>query len=122
MTWIDVVALASELPGVEQSTAYGAPALKVGGKLIACQPANLQTRDGGRVVVLFDVELDERATLVEAEPELFFFNDHFRNYPAVLVRLPDADPERLRPYLERSWRLRAPKRLVRARDAESRGA
>lgn len=116
MTWEDVVALASELPGVEESTAYGAPALKVRGKLIACQPANAATRDGGRVAVLFNVGLDERAALIEAEPELFFSNDHFRDYPAVLVRLPNAAPDRLRPYLERSWRLRAPKRLVRARD------
>ena len=60
MTWTDVVALAAELPGVEQSTSYGAPALKVGGKLIACQPANVRTRDDGRVLVLFDVELAPR--------------------------------------------------------------
>jgi len=28
------------LPGVEESTAYGSPALKVHGKLLACVPAH----------------------------------------------------------------------------------
>ncbi len=117
MTWTEVVALASRLPGVEQSTTHGAPALKVGGKLIACQPANAQTRDDGRVLVIFDVDIEERALLVEGEPELFFFNDHFRDYPAVLARLPVMTPERLSPYLARSWRRRAPKRVVAAYEA-----
>ena len=103
---------------MEESVTYNAaPALKVGGKLIACQPADQAVRDGGRVLVLFNVELEERAALVEAEPEVFFFNAHFRDYPAVLVRLPAVGPERIHPYLERSWRKRAPKRLLRAFEA-----
>jgi hypothetical protein len=32
--------IALELPGVEDGTAYGVPALKVRGKLLACVPAN----------------------------------------------------------------------------------
>lgn len=118
MTWEDVRGLALSLPGVEESTTHNAaPALKVNGKLIACQPADLRVRDNGRVLVLMDVELEERAALVEAEPDLFFFNDHFRHYPAVLVRLPHADAERIWPYLERSWLRRAPRRLTRASGA-----
>lgn len=118
MTWDDVRALALALPGVEESISYGAPSLKVAGKLIACQPANGATRDDGRVLVLFDVSPDERAALVEAEPAVFFFNDHFRDYATVLVRLPTTQPARILPYLERSWRRRASKRLVRALEAD----
>jgi len=113
MTFDDVVLLALTLPGVERSTSYGAPALKVGGKPIANQPSSPALREEGRVLVLHDVGLDERAMLIEAEPEAFFFTDHYRNYPLVLVRLPAITAERLRPYLERSWRLRAPRRLRR---------
>jgi hypothetical protein len=39
------------------------------------------------------------------------------NYPAVLVRLPKADPVRLRRVVEAAWRFVAPKRLVRILDA-----
>jgi hypothetical protein len=114
MTWEELRALALSFPGAEEGTSYGAPAVKVGGKNFVCQPANVATRDDGRVAVVFDVELEERAALVEAEPEVFFFNDHFRSYPAVLVRLPATDAQRLRPYLERSWRRQAPKRMLAA--------
>ena len=117
MTFEDLRRLALSLPGVEESTSYGAPAFKVGGKLLACQPANVRTRDNGRTLVLFDVSVDERAMLVEADPAAFFFNDHFRDYPAVLVRLPEVTAEQVRPYLARSWKLRAPKRLVRECEA-----
>ena len=117
MTFEDVRRLALSLPGVEESTSYGAPAFKVGGKLLACQPANVRTRDDGRTLVLFDVSVDERAMLVEAEPAAFFFNDHFREYPAVLVRLPAVTAAQVRPYLARSWKLRAPKRLLRECEA-----
>jgi hypothetical protein len=113
MTFDEVRAIALSLPGVEESTSYGAPSFKVAGKLLACQPANAALRDGGRVLVLRDVEPEERALLVESEPDVFFFTDHYRNYPLVLVRLPAVTPERLRGYLERSWRAHAPKRLQR---------
>ena len=36
----EVVRLASDLPGVERSTAYGSPALKVNGKMFACIPTH----------------------------------------------------------------------------------
>ena len=117
MTFEEVRRLALSPPGVEESTSYGAPAFKVGGKLLACQRGNVRTRDEGRTLVLFDVNLDERAMLVEADPAAFFFNDHFRAYPAVLVRLPAVVAEQVRPYLARSWKLRAPKRLLRECEA-----
>ena len=113
MTFDDVRALALALPGVEESTTYGAPAFKVAGKLLCCQPANPALRDDGRVLVVRDVEPEERALLVEEEPDAFFFTDHYADYPLVLVRLPHIGPDRLRPYLERSWRAHAPKRLQR---------
>jgi hypothetical protein len=112
MTWDEVRRLALTFPGVEESVTHNAaPALKINGKLLACQPSDRAVRDDGRVLVLMDVELDERAALIEAEPDVFFANDHFRDYPAVLVRLPATDLDRIRPYLERSWRRRAPRRL-----------
>lgn len=112
MTWEEARSLALGLPGVEEGTSYGAPAFKVGGKTFVCQPSNPRLRDPDGVLVLHDVEPEERDMLVETEPEAFFFTEHYRNYPLVLVRLARIGPERLRPYLERSWRRRAPKRVL----------
>jgi hypothetical protein len=47
-------------------------------------------------------------------PETFFFTDHYRDYPAVLVRLESADPDVIEQLLEDAWRAAAPKRLVAA--------
>ena len=113
VTWEDVRRLVLALPGVVEGTGYGVPAFRVGGKVFANQPPNRKVADEGRVLALHDVPLDERDELIRNEPEVFFFTDHYRDYPMVLVRLPKITPDRLRPYLERSWRARAPKRLLR---------
>ena len=38
--------MGATLPGVVQSTAYGSPALKVGGQLMACVPTNKSAEPG----------------------------------------------------------------------------
>ena len=55
------------------------------------------------------------ATLAAA-PATYFVTDHYRGYPAVLVRLPTADAAELGPLLAEAWRQVAPKRVVRAWD------
>src|SRR5882762_9534295 len=51
------------LPGVEASTAWGAPALKVRGKLLACVPTH-RTAEPNSLVVR--VDFDDRAELLAA--------------------------------------------------------
>jgi hypothetical protein len=53
------------LPGVEESTAYGQPALKIRGKLLACVPANRSAEPASLVV---RVDFDDRAELLAAAP------------------------------------------------------
>ena len=48
------------LPGVEESTAYGSPALKVHGKLLACIAVNRSAEPGSLAV---RVDFDDRAEL-----------------------------------------------------------
>ena len=45
------------LPGVEESTAYGSPALKVHGKLLACVPSHRSAERGSLAV---RVDFDDR--------------------------------------------------------------
>ena len=42
------------LPGVEESTAYSSPALKVRGKLLACVPAHRSAETGSLMVRVVD--------------------------------------------------------------------
>ena len=73
-----------ELPGVEEGTAYGFPALKVRGKLLACLPANRSAEPGSIVV---RVGFDDRAGLLAEAPDVYYLTDHYVGYSAVLVRL-----------------------------------
>ena len=72
------------LPGVEESTAYGAPALKVHGKLLACVPAHRSAEPGSLAV---RVGFNDRAELLAAAPDVYYVTDHYLDYNAVLVRL-----------------------------------
>jgi len=103
-TFEDVPALARDLPGAEESTSYGTPALKVRKKLFA------RLREEGDVLVV-KVDRDERAALIESEPDVYFVTTHYENYGYVLVRLEAVERDQLREILIDSWRLAASKKL-----------
>ena len=84
------------LPGVEESTAYGSPALKVHGKLLACVPSHRSAEPGSLAV---RVDFDDRAELLAAAPDVYYVTDHYLNYSAVLVRLSRVTPDVLRDLL-----------------------
>ena len=84
------------LPGVEVGTAYGSPALKVRGKLLACVPVNRSAEPGSIAV---RVDFDDRAELLAAAPDVYYVTDHYLNYTAVLVRLSRITPDVLRDLL-----------------------
>jgi hypothetical protein len=46
-----------------------------------------------------------------AKPKTFFITDHYRNYPAVLVRLGKSREREMRDVLQRSWEFVTGKRL-----------
>jgi hypothetical protein len=84
------------LCGVEESTAYGAPALKVHGKLLACVPTHRSAEPGSLVV---RIDFDDRAELLAAAPDVYYVTDHYLNYSAVLVRLSSVTPDVLKDLL-----------------------
>jgi hypothetical protein len=61
--------------------------------------------------------LEKKELLLEAAPDVFFDDDHYRGYPAVLVRLEVVETEELSALLQDAWRLLAPKSLVKRFDA-----
>jgi hypothetical protein len=64
------------------------------------------------------IDLGEREALLQGQPGAFFSTPHYDGYPYVLVRLETVDPEELAELIEDAWRIRAPKRLVKAYDAD----
>ncbi len=72
------------LPGVEESTAYGSPALKVRKKIMACMAINRSAEPGSLGVW---VDCDDRVELLAADPDVFYVTDHYAPYNVVLVRL-----------------------------------
>ncbi len=109
MTWDDVIAMGLELPGVEVSTSYGTPALKVRKKLLA------RLKEDGETLVLLQVEDIEQRFLMETQPGVFYKTPHYDGYRAVLIRLPHADLAQLRELLETTWQRVAPKTLLKQR-------
>jgi hypothetical protein len=89
------------LPGVEESTAYGFPALKVHGKLLACLPANPSAEPASLVVRM---DFDERAELLAAAPDVYYLTDHYVDYTGVLVRLSRVNPDALRDLLGMAYK------------------
>ena len=55
--------------------------------------------------------------LVESQPKVFYFTDHYRDYPMVLIRLSKAKRATVEPLLRRQWRALASKKAVKAFDA-----
>lgn len=84
------------LPGVEESTAYGQPALKVPGTLLACVAAHRSAEPDSLVVL---VDFDDRAELLAADPGVYYVTEHYVGYTSVLVRLSRVNPDVLRDLL-----------------------
>ena len=85
-----------KLPGVQESTAYGAPALKVQGQLLACIPSNRSAEPDS---LLVRVDFHDRTELLAADPDVYYVTDHYVGYTGVLVRLSRVTPDALRDLL-----------------------
>ena len=107
MTFDEVKRIALALPGVEERTSYGTPACFVGKALL------LRLKEDGADVVLRR-SLDEKAFLIEADPDTFYETDHYKGWPAVLARLDKLDADTVHTLLLRQWRASAPKKRLKA--------
>jgi hypothetical protein len=101
ITFDTVQEVALSLPGVEKSIAYGVPALKVRGQLLACIPANPSAEPGS---LLVRVDFDDRAELLAGDPTAYYLTDHYVDYTGVLVRLSCIDPDMLRDLLGMAYK------------------
>ncbi|THD54264.1 MmcQ/YjbR family DNA-binding protein [Phenylobacterium sp.] len=109
--------LALALPEVVEASRGDQLAFEVtGGKglvwsfMLRVHPKKPRIPDASAVAVRCLVERKEM--LVAAAPDRFFDDDHYRGYPAVLIRLAAIDEQEFSALLKDAWRLSAPKALV----------
>ena len=107
----DVREIALALPEVTEEQWYRTPAYKVAGKGFLRLRAEAE---GGLVV--FVPDLGEREALLAANPRAYYTTPHYDGYPVVLVRLEEIGLDELEELITDSWRLKAPKRVLKAFD------
>ncbi len=112
ITFETVQEIALSLPGVEKSSAYGFPALKVQGQLLACIPANPSAEPDS---LLVRIDFEDRTQLLAGDPAAYYLTDHYAPYTGVLVRLSRIDRGMLRDLLGMAYRF-----VIRQRKPASR--
>lgn len=103
-SWADVCRMARRLPGVTEGTSYGTPALHVRKRFLA------RLKEDGETMAI-KIGFEEREVLMELDPGAFYLTDHYRPYPAILVRLRRVPPRLVAQVLQQAWRFQAPKSL-----------
>jgi len=94
---IDVVRrIARSLSDVEESTSPRGTGFKVRGKLLACEAIHKSAEPNSLMV---RITTDDRELLLATEPNTYYLTDHYRGYPAVLVRLSKVSRKALRELL-----------------------
>ena len=92
--------MGAALPDVEQTTTWGAPALKVRGRMMACKAINKQAEPNTLGVC---IPIPQREELIAADPATYYLKPHYEDYPCVLVRLSHIHPDALRDLLRMGW-------------------
>jgi hypothetical protein len=110
MKWEALCKLGRELPEVVEDIWFRTPALKVRGKSF------VRLKEDGQTVVFLLESVGEQEFLIESQPAIYYITGHYRGYPAVLARLSALGPSECRLRLERAWRLKAPKALLKQLD------
>jgi hypothetical protein len=98
--------IALSFPGANEKPSYGKPSFFIAKKFFT----RLRTEDDSLVVVVDG--MDQRDLMLELDPQTYHITDHYKDYPAVLVRMERITPDELQIMLERRWRKIAPKKLL----------
>ena len=94
----------ASLPGVEESTSYGNPALKVGGKSFAAVKNN--------ETIVLCISIDDKERLIEMAPEIYYQTPHYVGWPYMPLHAAMISDAELKERLIGAWRFRAPKKLA----------
>ena len=93
-------------PGVEESTVYGFPALKMKGQVVAGLPGNKSAEPDSLGV---RIPFDDRAELLRAAPDVYYITPHYAPHEVVLVRFSRINRSALRDLLGMAYKFVAAK-------------
>src|SRR5256885_15184447 len=109
----DVRRIALSLPETDEHPSYGGrPSFRVRKKGFA------RLLDDGESCGIWLESLEEKEALLASDARKFFTTPHHDGYATLLVRYAAVDVDELRELITDSWRLKAPKRVVAAYDAQ----
>jgi hypothetical protein len=103
VTYQTVRRTALTFPHVEEGRSYGAPALKVKGKLFVRLREDLDS-------IVIKMPFDQREELMAADPQTFYITEHYREYEWILVRLSKVGEDALHELLQIAYRAASPRR------------
>ena len=110
----DVRAIALDLPGSFEQASYGGqPSWRTKPRMFTW------IRDDPEALVVWVESVEEAEAMVESDPTVFFTIPHYDGHPIVLVRLEAVERDEATELITDSWRLRAPKKLVKEWEADS---
>jgi hypothetical protein len=97
----DVVrSIGAALPDVKDATGKLGGALKLKGRLLACEAINKSAEPKSLMV---RISFKRRDALLAQNPDTYYLPDHYAPYPAILVRLSRIKRSALKELLSESW-------------------
>jgi hypothetical protein len=112
LTFAAVEAIGRTLPDVEVATMYGQPALKVGGRMLACIASHKSAEPNSLVVMM---DFADRDALLQDDPGTYYVKDHYVPYPCVVVRLSSIRLDALRDLIAGAHRYVSSKAAARTK-------
>jgi hypothetical protein len=110
----DIRSIALALPGTEERASYGGrPSWRTKTRMFAW------IREDPEALVIWVDSEEEKHALIASEPSTFFTTPHYDGSPMVLVHLEAIDRQEATELITDSWRLRAPRSLVKEWDAQA---
>ena len=104
--WEKVGKIALKLPEVYEKLCYDTPAFYTGKNFF------VRLKEDGETIVVYNPERDN---WIATNPDVFYFTDHYKNYPTLLlVDLKGVTTKELSQLIITSWKARATKKLLLA--------
>jgi hypothetical protein len=95
-----VIELGLKLADVHESPYYGARALKLNGRMLACTAVNKSAEPNSAVVA---IGIEQRASLLSAHPSIYYLTEHYAPHPTLLIRLSRISRAELERTLRMAW-------------------
>ena len=98
VTFADVARFAVSLPNVEEGTAWGFPAFRVGGKIFLAFRTDLES------ILISASSFEERDAMIAEDPETYWLTDHHRKFPCILVKISSVRAGDVEDLVRMGWR------------------